>query len=38
MGRKEDRKLKKLHGEKLGRSRLPSSELNIGLMKISGDV
>ena len=38
MGRKEDRKLKKLHGEKLRRSQLPSSELNIGPVKMGNEI
>ena len=37
MGRKEERRLKRLHGEKLGKNRV-SSELNIGPMKIGDEI
>ena len=38
MGRKEDRKIKKLHGEKLGKSRSSSPELNIGPIRRGSEI
>ena len=38
MGRKEERRLKKLHGEKLGKSSSSSSEINIGPMKVGNEI
>ena len=37
MGRKEERRLKKLHGEKLGKTRLPS-DIDIGPMMIGDEI
>ena len=38
MGRKEDRKIKKLHGEKLGKNRSSSPELNIGPIRRGSEI
>ena len=38
MGRKEDRKFKKLYGEKPGRAYPASSELDIGSMRIGNEI
>lgn len=37
MGRKEERRLKKLHGEKLRKNRIPS-DLNIGPLKLGNEI